>query len=103
MIRNRNMYYILSGHDVVPIGSVELWGQWFETADRRVDYTEVGSTEISTVFLGMDHLFSDDGPPEVFETMIFGGPLSDSQWRYSTWEQAEEGHAKAVQAVKAAG
>lgn len=31
-------------------------------------------TRVSTVFLGLNHAY-DDGPPQVFETVIFGGPL----------------------------
>ena len=32
------------------------------------------------------------GAPLLFETMVFGGGLADSEWRYATWEEAEEGH-----------
>lgn len=32
----------------------------------------------------------------LFETMVLGGPLDMDQWRYSTYAEAERGHAEAV-------
>jgi hypothetical protein len=49
---------------------------------------------VSTVFLGLDHSFGE-GPPQLFETMIFGGEHDEYQERYSTWDEAEAGHKKA--------
>lgn len=46
---------------------------------------------VSTVFLSLDHNWGD-GPPILFETMIFGGEHDGYQERYRTWEEAEEGH-----------
>lgn len=56
---------------------------------------------VSTVFLGLDHNWGR-GPPLLFETLIFGGPLHDEMWRYPTWDAAVAGHTAAVQAVKSA-
>ena len=51
--------------------------------------TSIGATrEASTVFLGLDHQLTEDGPPLLFETMVFGGPLSGETDRCSTWELA---------------
>ena len=47
---------------------------------------------VSTVWLGLDHSFGA-GPPIIFETMVFGGPYNQECWRYSTEQQAREGHA----------
>lgn len=59
-----------------------------------------GLTHVSTVFLGLDHRFYGQGPPILFETMIFGGwTFSDYQQRYSTWGQAESGHLAALKVV----
>jgi len=53
---------------------------WSST-DRIVAKTDIdGEVEVSTVFLGLDHAVWD-GPPMLFETMIFGGPHDNSQWR----------------------
>lgn len=74
------------------------WGRFFEDMDkRRVGYTEFANgAYVSTVFLGLDHRYVGDGPPLLFETMIFGGKLDGSQWRYSSWDDAETGHKAAV-------
>lgn len=91
--------YILDGHTPVAESNLLRWAVWFETADRTVEKTYIQDCEISTVFLGLDHQWLD-GPPILFETMIFGGKLDGECWRYSTWEEAREGHEAAVEKVK---
>lgn len=92
--------YILEGKTPVPCDNLLEWGNWLETADRCVAKTRIGDIEISTVFLGLDHRFSGDGKPLLFETMVFGGEHDGEMDRYSTWEQAEKGHQKIVEKVK---
>src|SRR5258706_13563526 len=46
--------------------------RWFQTSDRHVAKTDFGDVRVSTVFLGFDRSFGQ-GPPLLFETMIFGG------------------------------
>ena len=72
------------------------WSRWFETADRSVCRTQVGESTVSTVFLGLDHSFSEQGPPILYETMIFGGVHDQYQQRYATRAEAVAGHAAAV-------
>ena len=86
------MKYILGpdGRTPEPIEDVAAWGRWFEKADRTVANDSVGNTSVSTVFIGLD--MGLKGAPLLFETMVFGGGLADSEWRYATWEEAEEGH-----------
>lgn len=86
--------YVLVGHEQVLESDLHKWARWFETAERIVKKTEVGKLTVSTVFLGLDYQFGD-GPPLLFETMVFGGP-DEVQERYSTWAEAEEGHDKIV-------
>ncbi len=86
--------YILKDRQAVP-ASLEEWAKWFQTADRTVAKAEVGEAQVSTVFLGLNHNWGD-GPPLLFETMIFGGEHDKYQDRCSTWEEAEQMHAKAV-------
>ena len=65
---------------------------------KRVAYTEVDEgCYVSTVWLGMDHNWTEDGPPIIFETMILGGRYDQEQIRYSTEEQAVVGHARMVE------
>ncbi len=92
--------YILDGHEVVACIDLLEWAGWFEKADRHVTKTMIGDIRVSTVFLGLDHNYGD-GAPVLFETMIFGGKFDQEMWRYSTWEEAEKGHEKAVEKVKA--
>lgn len=92
-------YYILNGREVRPVELME-WAVWYETADRKVAKTQIGNVKISTVFLGMNHAWSENEPPLLFETMIFGGEFNDYQERYSTYDEAEKGHAKAVLMVE---
>lgn len=75
------------------------WGRWFEdsgtkrivrsTRGRMKDGTEV---HLSTVFLGLDHNHDGYGPPQLFESMVFEGPMDQHQVRYTTWAEAERGH-----------
>ena len=88
--------YILDGHTPVACDDFMAWATWFESADRRVARTDLdGGVFVSTVFLGMDHQWGN-GPPLLFESMVFGGPLDQEQDRYSTWDEAERGHAAMV-------
>jgi hypothetical protein len=91
-------HYILKGHKAVP-ADLMTWARWLETTSRRVAETKVGAARVSTVFLGLDHSFGD-GPPLLFETMVFGGPLDDEMERYTTWDEAEQGHARMVERVR---
>lgn len=68
---------------------------------RRVCWTAVGDVKVSTVFLMLDHQYGD-GPPLLFETMVFGGKLDQEQVRYSTWDEACVGHVEMVKRVEEA-
>ncbi len=89
------------------------WANWFETTDRHIAKNDIGAPAwkfwlgkilkikrwepiyISTVFLGLDHSFGE-GPPLLFETMVFGGEHDQDQRRYSTKKDAIEGHEEIV-------
>lgn len=88
----------LEGHEPVPC-TMEEWSQMFSGGDaaRRVAHTDlITGGSVSTVFLGLDHRFLGDGPPLLFETMSFGTRGGEIQVRYSTWDEAERGHAEVV-------
>jgi len=95
-------YYVLDGKKPVEQPDFLKWGEWFEKADRTVAKTMVGNMEISTVFLSLNHNHTREGPPILFETLVFGGDLDGEMWRYETWEEAEEGHRAVVKLVMAA-
>jgi hypothetical protein len=96
------------------------WANWFGTANRTVARTQVTPwIEVSTVFLGLDHRWYGDGPPILYETMVFvdtgkqrryfgRGPLRpvyddtlEHQRRYATRAEALREHAKIVRQIRA--
>jgi hypothetical protein len=91
--------YILKGKEPILEENLFTWGAWLETANRHVADDYINDVRVSTVFLGRDHNFAPTGPPILFETMIFGGKHDEYQERYSSWDEAEEGHWRAVMMV----
>lgn len=95
-------YYDRQGNPIDMMQWAALSSGNFETA-RRVAKTELGGDDdhwagVSTVWLGIDHNFWGDGPPLIFETMVFGGGEWDQYWqRYSTEDEAMAGHAAIVE------
>lgn len=92
------MLWILRDRKPVAAGSLTEWAAWFEQFDNRrvaddsIEQPEHDPVRVSTVFLGIDHNFGGAGPPLLFETLVFGGPLDGETYRYATWDQAEAGH-----------
>jgi hypothetical protein len=99
-------FYKLEGKTTVPVTSEEFF-LWAATHpdERHAVVSQVGfkdgssgdEVSVSTVFLGVNHRFIPGQAPLVFETMVFGGTMDNSQWRYSTWEEAEAGHERVLQ------
>lgn len=91
--------YVLGTDGRTPIrcDNFEMWcrerGRRRDEGDPwRVGLTKLpNGIEVSTVFLGLDHAWGD-GPPMLFETMVFGGSNDEYCERYSTWDEAEAGH-----------
>ena len=95
-------YILNKDHTVRKVPMLE-WAEWSEKdrENKRVALTKVDEhTEVSTVFLGLDHNFSESGPPLIFETMVFGGVMGEECDRYSTWDQAVAGHEAMLARVK---
>lgn len=99
---------ILKDKKVIPVESFMVWEEWFETADRIVKQETLSDGKwISTVFLGINHGFYI-GEPLWFETMVFPKKndfLDLDIERYTTWEEAEEGHKRMIKkwAIKKSG
>lgn len=89
---NLNHYMLDQNHRPYVV-SLLTWANWFESGDRFVARTKCSCDTcfVSTIFLGLDHSFGD-GPPVLFETMVFGGAMDGYQDRYTTWERAELYH-----------
>ena len=84
---------------------ITKWGVFLKDRKRRrvaADVLTINGEEVrvSTVFLGMDHAW-DGGPPVLWETMVFGGKLSEEQDRCAgNREQAEAMHARMLERVR---
>jgi hypothetical protein len=102
-------YYILEGKTPVKVSDVIEWGTWFETANRTIFFSEIGRFHVSTVFLGIDHSCGGVAPV-LFETAIIIHPgdalltsFKDIEirivCRYSTYDEAEQGHYEAVDSI----
>lgn len=96
--------YVLRDRKIVRVTVLE-WCEFMDSADRCVRNTIVGGFEVSTVFLGLDHNFSNHGEPVLWETMVFdgsGGRRGFDQHRCSgSIEQAESMHERVVRSVEA--
>lgn len=77
------------------------WVKCFEDEKRIVKQEYIGPYQVSTVFLGLDHNFRPEGPPVLWETMVFGGELHGECTRCSgSREQALAMHERMVKRVK---
>jgi hypothetical protein len=104
---SRPRYYRLNpDHSVTPLDDggpidqlvLHRWATEFGTTDRRVALDVVApGIEVSTVFLGIDHNHSGEGPPVLFESMVFDDYGGSDCRRWSTWAEAVEGHQLLVQ------
>jgi hypothetical protein len=99
---DRPLYYDRKGRPM----DMMAWAQQHEDYDcRTVAQHWVRGWMVSTVWLGIDHNFTRQGPPVIFETMVFPpgdeagghGVTSDEYCeRYSTEEAAQAGHDRAL-------
>jgi hypothetical protein len=79
------------------------YGRSISEAGNGVISQQIGDSKVSTIFLGIDHNLFGKGPPILWETMVFGGPMQGTQDRCTgSREQALSMHCKMVARVKAA-
>jgi len=91
-------WYILNNNNNPIATPMVEAAEWLEEgSDRRtIKRDEIGDILVSTVFLGLDHAWIPGGKPVLWETMIFGGEHDQYQERYTSHEDALEGHKKAL-------
>lgn len=63
---------------------------------NQILYDVINGLDISTSWLGVNYNWFNDGPPLLFETMIFDGNKTVSVIRYATWQEAIDGHKDAI-------
>lgn len=95
---SRRRYYDKDG---TPITLLE-WGDRLDRPGyRNVALTQISPTvEVSTVWLGNNYNFFNEGPPLIFETLVFRDGHGDEMDRYSTLAEAVAGHAAMVETIK---
>ena len=102
------MWYALdANNNPYPVDIKDLASNEFLNNKNSVlkeEHVQVGDINyrVSTVFLALDHNWSSDGPPELWETMIFtqDPELDNYLERYSTYEQALAGYNKICDSLK---
>jgi hypothetical protein len=87
------------------LGNTKNWMEY-----RRVAFDRYGDFDVSTIWLGIDHNWSREGDPVIFETMIFvrspdAGEDIDTRTsvycrRYTNEQEALEGHKEALESLK---
>ena len=98
-------YKLDENKNAIPCSTME-WGEQREemrkNKTKHVADEVIDGKRVSTVWVGLDHQWCDDAAPLLYETMVFDNesPYEIYCDRYSKWQEAEEGHNKAVQWVK---
>lgn len=99
-------FYKLVGKTIVRTDDHMDWLEWAGKADSHVELTETADYHVSTIFLNTNLGFA--GRDAFFETMITcrdgffarveeAQQLDQMQLRYSTYDEAAEGHAAVVE------
>lgn len=94
------MWYTLDENNK-PIASTAMdSASWMDKNPEKkaVKQEYIDNVKVSTVFLGLDHAWNSD-IPVLWETMIFGGEHDQYQDRYTSYEDALEGHQTALNLV----
>lgn len=92
--------YKLVDRKPVPVTDLMEWAVGLGEENNHIAKDDVGSVHVSTVFLGLDHNYLREGPPVLFETMVFRSGSGDEMRRYSSYEDAERGHSEMVAEVR---
>lgn len=95
--------YILDadGKTPIPRADADEWAAWITAnADKfQIGFTQHDAISVTTIFTGTGHAGLDHTGavvPLVFETRVIGGRCNGEGEGYTTWEDAERGHAEHV-------
>jgi hypothetical protein len=94
-------WYILSTDNEPVAVSITEASEWMENNPEKkaIKQDHIDDIFVSTVFLGLDHSWDNQGLI-LWETMIFGGINDQYQERYNSYEDALEGHQRAIDLIK---
>jgi hypothetical protein len=101
-------YILLPDGTTEPTNDITKWSRNRADTDlRRVGIDNIDGIVVSTVFLGLDHNWSESGPPLLFETMVFDHTAGADRkfldlgcWRYSNIWAARAGHEQVVSVLR---
>lgn len=93
--------YMLVERQPVPAWEKQAWEALMKSPAIIVAVDWIRrDVRVSTVFMGRDAFAQDGRPPELFETAVFVGEVPHWRTRYTTWADAEAGHARVCFAVR---
>ena len=98
----RHKYYVLDEHKRARPATM-LESAQAASLGTLVAETNLELCRVSTVFLGIDLRMIGEGPPILFETMVFPvdeGLKESRGCRYCTWAEAEIGHMEVVEEMR---
>lgn len=99
-----DLYILDENQQPIAPTTLEQWSKWRKDDNNlQVDLSIFYWGKVSTIFLGKDYSNFPNQKPQLFETMVFGGEHNGQFRRYSTWEQAVQGHKEVCMLVKAIG
>jgi hypothetical protein len=93
---DRRDHYILDDEGEPVAVDLMTWAYWFGTIGQGrtvLRQWAARDAEVSTVFLSLDHNFMQNGPPVLWETLVFGGVFDGHMNRYTSRLDALTGHA----------
>lgn len=94
------------------VADAVAWAKLAGSVDCHVARTTVGRFYVSTMWIGVDIGWCEDGAPLIFETMTFARRKRDKNklWasygvlrRYATEEEARKGHERIVNQIRSRG
>ena len=85
-------HYILDDNNQPVLADMMEWATFYQTKKRFLRKDQKANIVVSTVFLGLDHNFDLEGPPILFESMVFDNGNECDCWRYVTFSEAIDGH-----------
>lgn len=93
----RGRFILNTNGEPVAESDVAKWYEWFETADRVVGEGKYNAKDgelivVRTSFLGIDYDPCPDSPPNLWETMIYGGEYDEWLVRACNRVKAEANH-----------
>ena len=102
--KKRSLFYYLNDDNSTRECDVMEWCHQLEEMNKyskhHLGFDEVKGYLVSTIWIGSNMNYSGVGPPLIFETLIFNDKDSMYCEKYSTWDEAIDGHERAIQWVK---